>query len=206
MLVATVVLADEPVQLKAVRRAPIKQLRDDDRSVISYLARGEVVSVLQLSNATYFVEARTATGTVRGWIDTNAVESPPAQFLEAAQDKREEATSFRELIDRREVAVGMSRKEVLASLGKPEKKSRMRTPAGDREVWVYITYRYLPTYNHSYDENGKPQRSVAYQRMPVGRKAVVFQGKEVVAISDELGGKFGPAVVPVTPKTPNLRN
>jgi hypothetical protein len=193
VLTAAVAFADEQLQLKALRRASIRQLRDDERSVIGYLARGETVTVLDVDTAAYLVTAQTAVGTVRGWIDANAVEAPPAEFLETIHKQRERAGAHREVIDRHEVAVAMTRQEVQASLGKPDHRSRVHSQEGEQELWFYTAYRYLPTYSRTYDEKGELRQVVSYQRMASGHKVVTFQGNEVTAVADETGNQVRPA-------------
>jgi outer membrane protein assembly factor BamE (lipoprotein component of BamABCDE complex) len=190
LLAATVVLADEPLQLKALRRAPITQLRDDDRSAIGYLARGETVTVLEVGESKHLVAARCA----RGWVEAKALEAPPAELLESIRKQREQAATHRELIARHEVAPGMTREEVRASLGKPDRRSR----AGMEEQWFYVTYRYLPSYSYVRDEQAHPRQVVAYQRLPAGHKVVTFQGQEVAAVEDDVEQQARPAMPKIT--------
>jgi hypothetical protein len=193
VLVAASAFADEPLQLKALRRAPIRVLRDDERSVIGYLARGETVSVLDVSGTNYFVDARTVMGTLRGWIPANAVKSPPADYSETILKQHERTTANRELIERHEVEVGMTREQVQASLGKPEHRSRVHSREGEQELWFYTTYRYLPTYSRSYDEKGELRQVVSYQRVASGHKVVTFQGNEVTAVAYQTANQVHPA-------------
>ena len=193
ILSATAVVAGEPLHLKALRRAPIRQLRDDERSVIGYLTRGESVTVIDVSEAGYLVDAQTVMGVVRGWIDANTVEAPPAGFLETTHKQRDQAAAHREVIDRHEVVVGMTREEVRASLGKPERRSRVRSQEDELELWFYATYRYLPSYTRSYDENGQLRQVVSYERVIAGNKVVTFRGNEVTAVEDRSGTQTRPA-------------
>ena len=181
LLVATAAFAYEPLQLKALRRAPIMQLRDDGRSVVGYLTRGENVTVLELGDAKHFVVAGTALGQVRGWVEAKALEAPPAGPLETVRKQREQAAAHRGLIARHEVAPGMTREEVQASLGKPDRRSR----GEEKEQWFYVTYRYLPTYAYEPDAKGQSRRAVTYRRLPAGQKVVTFKGNEVETVADE---------------------
>ena len=198
LLAATVVLADEPLQLKALRRAPITELRDDDRSVIGYLARGESVTVLEVGKTKHLVAARSA----RGWVEAKALEAPPAGLLEAIQKQRERAAEHRDLIARHEVAPGMTREQVQASLGKPDRRLR----EGEQEQWVYVTYRYLPTYTSAHDAKGQSRQVVSYQRLPAGQKVVTFQAKEVAAVDDAVDERARPPATVVLPVAPKLVN
>ena len=172
------------LHLKALYRTPITFSRDP-RSILAYLAQGEVVEVVGLGEAQHYVAARIATGAARGWGEAQALEAPPAGLLTKLRARREKAQAHRELIERHEVAGTMTRAEVHASLGKPDRTSRLRTRDGAQEQWFYIVYKYLPYYVRSYDGNGQLQQVVSYRREPAGHKVITFQNDEVVEIAEE---------------------
>src|SRR5882724_12796206 len=74
--------------LRALYRTPIAFSRDP-RSVLAYLAPGEAVEVLGLGETQHYVAARIATGAVRGWVDAQALEAPPAGLVEKLRARRE---------------------------------------------------------------------------------------------------------------------
>ena len=117
------------LHLKALYRTPIT-FSHDPRSVLAYLAPGEVVEIVGLGEAQHYVAARIATGTTRGWVDAQALEAPPAGLLAKLLAHREKTQAHRELIERHEVVVTMTRAEVRASLGKPDRISQLRTGSG----------------------------------------------------------------------------
>jgi hypothetical protein len=172
------------VHLKALHRTPVTFSRDP-RSVLAYLAPGEVVEIVGLGEAQHYVTARIATGTTRGWVDAQALEAPPAELLAKLQALREKAQTHRELIERHEVAVTMTRAEVRTSLGKPDRISQLRTREGAQEQWFYSVYRYQPYYVQSRDVSGQLQQVVSYRREPAGHKVITFQNGEVVKIAEE---------------------
>jgi len=109
-------LADEAKQpalhLKTLYRTPITFSRDP-RSVLAYLAQGEVVEVVGLGEAQHCVVARIATGATRGWVDVQALEAPPVGLMDKLRARREKAEAHRELIEQHEVAVTMTRAAVI---------------------------------------------------------------------------------------------
>ncbi|MGA2221527.1 MAG: hypothetical protein ABSH21_07090 [Verrucomicrobiia bacterium] len=157
----------------------------DESSSITYLAKGQPVTAIGLGETMDYVAARTVTDQARGWVDVRALESLPAGLLDALRKRRHLAIACRELIARHQVVLAMTRDEVGASLGRPDRKSRVRLPAGDHEQWVYKTYRYLPTYRCDYSGKGKPRQVVSYKRTLAGRKVVTFRDDEVIALSDK---------------------
>lgn len=198
-------LSQSPLQLKTLQRAPITFSRDP-RSVIAYLVHGQTVTVLGLGEGMYYVSAQIVTGPARGWVAEAALEAPPADLLETLRKRHERLVAHRELIARHEVALGMTPAEVKVSLGKPERRTRLRTTEGEAEHWMYVTYRYLPYYTNSYDEKGVLRQSVYYRRVPAGHRVISFRGGEVVATTgEENRGERAPeaVVVPVPPSAGN---
>lgn len=189
--------------LKVLRRVPITFSRDQS-SVIAYLPKGQSVGVLGFGETRYYADAQIVTGPARGWVDADALESPPEQLLKDLREKRERALAHRELIERHEVALGMTREEVHASLGRPDRKSRVRSAQGEEEQWVYIAYRYLPFYTQFYDSKGELRPLMSYRRVPSGRKVVVFRGGDVVAVTDEVEEKPPPEMLVVPPALPGV--
>lgn len=188
-----------PLHLKTLRRAPITFSRDP-RSVIAYLAPGQTVTVVGLGEKLDYVAAQIATGPARGWVDPGALEEPPPGIIEELRQLRARMIAHRELIARHEVALEMTRAEVHASLGRPDRKSRVRSEMGEEEQWLYITYQYLPFYTHYYDETGQLRQLVSYRREPAGHKIITFHGNQVAEIAEEQASKRrAPAVIVVPP-------
>src|ERR1039458_199088 len=186
------------LHLKTLYRTPIDSSRDP-RSVLAYLAQGEVVEVVGLGETQHYVAARIATGAARGWVDAQALEAPPAGLLTKLRARREKAQAHRESIGRHEVTVTMTRAEVHASLGKPDRISRLRTREVAQEQWFYIVYKYLPYYTQSHDSNGQLQQVVSYRRESAGHKVITFQNDEVVTIAEEQEGNGRPPSVMAVP-------
>jgi outer membrane protein assembly factor BamE (lipoprotein component of BamABCDE complex) len=170
--------------LKALHRTPITFSRNS-QSVIAYLAEGQPVEVLGLGDEQYYVSARMPTGPLKGWVGTRALEAPPEGLVSRLRASRQQAQAHRESIERHEVTEGMTRAEVRASLGKPDRESRLHTQEGERERWFYTTYTYAPYYAPHQDSKGAPGQLVSYRREPSGHRTVTFQNGAVVEISEE---------------------
>jgi len=183
-----------PLQLKALGRTPLVVSPNENR-LVACLAKGQPVTVIALGDAMDYVAARTATDEVRGWVDVKTLESPPDGLLEELRKRRERAAAHQESIARHEVALGMTREEVRASFGKPGERLNVRTADGEREQWIYETFRYLPTYQYDRDEKGQVRQMVSYAKTRVGRKVVTFRGDEVIVVADEVAGA-APALSP----------
>jgi hypothetical protein len=173
-----------PLHLKVLVRTPLTATRDP-HSMIDYLTEGQTVEVIGLGETRDFVKTRVATGSAQGWVDAGALEMPPAELVARLKDRREKAEAHRQLVERHEVVAGMTPAEVHASLGKPDRISRIRVRTGDEEQWYYITYRHVPRYMLHYDSNGQPQRVVTYRREQSGQRIITFRKDEAVEIVDE---------------------
>jgi hypothetical protein len=198
-------LNESPLRLKTLQRTPITFSRDS-RSEMAHLAQSQTVTVVGVAEGKYYVDARIVTGPARGWVAADALESPPADLIETLRKRHERLVAHRALIARHEVALGMTTEEVRASLGKPERRTRIRTEAGEEEQWMYLTYRYLPYYTNYYDDKGVLRQLVYYRRVPAGHKTITFRGGEVVATADEENrGERAPeaVVIPVPPQVGN---
>jgi hypothetical protein len=188
------------LHLKTLYRTPITFSRDRN-SALAYLAPGEVVEVVALGETQHYVAARITTGTTRGWVDAQALEAPPARLVATLRARREKDQAHREMIERHEVAVTMTRAEVRASLGKPERILRPHTREGEKEQWFYTVYKYLPYYIQAHDSNGQLQQVVSYRREPAAEKVITFQKDEVMEIAEEQkenAHPLSPIVVPPT--------
>jgi hypothetical protein len=179
------------VELTVRQRTPVFATREAG-SARAYLAPRQRVTLLQWSESHYYVEGRAATGPVRGWVNAGSVTGLPAELAAELQRRAAAQAEHRELIARQEVAVGMTRAEVLASLGAPQRRETVAAPRGPQEVWFYLTYRYQPHLLPTPDAAGPPRQTVTYRRVAVGRRWVRFEGERVVALGDEEAGGVGP--------------
>jgi hypothetical protein len=199
---AEVIYLDEwkqpALHLKTLHRTPITFSRDQS-SVLAYLAPGEVVEIVGLGETEYYVVARIATGAAKGWVDAQALEPPPAELLAKLHARREKTQAHRELIERHEVTLTMTRTEVHASLGKADRTSRLHTREGEEEQWFYTIYKYLPHYTQSSEGNGQPRQVVSYRREPTGHKVITFRDDEAVEIGEEQEEKAHPPSAIVVP-------
>jgi hypothetical protein len=187
-----------PLMLKVRVRAPLMFTRDRS-SILGHVSPGQVVTVLGVGETQYYISSQIATGPARGWVRSDAIEPLAPEVLADIKQRRERTQKHKDLIDRHEVAIGMTPEEVRASLGKPDKTTRTVTKEGAEELWSYVTYRYLPQYSYVQDKYGQMNPNVIYQRMPIGHKTIVFRNGEVALIEDHVEDRPPPPVSTVVP-------
>jgi hypothetical protein len=189
------------LHLKALRRTPVMFWRDLD-SVIGYLAEHQAVEIIGVGENQHLVSARVATGPVQGWVDAQALEAPPPELIARLRARAEQAQAHRGLIERHEVTVGMTRREVRASLGRPDRTAGIRTRQGDEEQWFYTIFKYVPYYTRDIDANGNPRQQVRYRREAFGHKVVTFHNDEVVEVAEQQEEKQLSPSITVLPGRP----
>jgi hypothetical protein len=193
-------LKQAAIHLKTLQRTPITSSRDQSR-ILGYLAPGAVVEILGMGETQYYVSASVTARATKGWVDAQALETPPAEILAKLHTYFEKDRAHRELIERHEVVATMTRAEVQASLGKPDRTARLHAQGGEEEQWFYTIYKYLPYYTQSADKSSQLRQAVSYRRESTGQKVITFRNDEAVEIAEEPDEKAHPPSVIFAPPT-----
>ncbi|MFA5191184.1 MAG: hypothetical protein WC740_10675 [Verrucomicrobiia bacterium] len=170
-------------------------------AVLGSLRAGQVVMLIGYAEKRYYVEKPIALGTVRGWVDAEAMEPLTLEQRAVLDQQCERAKVIKPAIARHEVLIGMTQPEVLAAVGQPQEKSGSRTAQGDEETWGYVTYRYEP-YTQTALVNGYYVTQTLNRKVVTGGREVVFRNGVVTTIRAKEGGAQAqeiptPMVVPV---------
>ena len=159
----------------------------DFRRVLGELRAPQEVEVQAAAGDRLRVRGKARQGQVAGWIPAESVSGLPKDFFASVAKAAERHAQVSELIERNEVAMGMSVNEVMESLGRPEKKSARVDDDGHRETWEYIRYERVPQTVTRYDQFGRLIQETIYVKVPSGRLAVEFIGGVVAAIEQSEG-------------------
>lgn len=159
-------------------------------------------------------------GGVAAWVPYSDLEPLPQNFLSDLQKAADRKKQVDALIANNEVAIGMTENEVLASLGKPQKRSRRADKNTTEQTWEYIRYELVPqtTYGPAYSQRiinipgqtNKPSQTIVtgvagmtantiYVKVPVGKMAVSFSDGLVSAIDETEGTLTGARATIVAP-------
>ncbi len=151
------------------------------------LRRGQTVEVQAVSDDAYRVRGRAQQGQVAGWVEPSGLTPLNKDFLKNLQQASDRKAQVDALIAANEVAIHMTGNEVIASLGKPQKKSSRLDEKGRSEIWEYVRYERVPRQVTGYDKFGRAYNEIVYVKVPAGRLAVILENGLVSALEQSEG-------------------
>ena len=166
-------LFDQPVQLQLEKSAPIFYQLDGKRR-LGTLAAGQKVKLVAITDKAYRVRGRAAQGEVSGWIGTTFVKDPSPDFRDNMKKLHQRQQLVEKLIDAKEVALGMTTDEVVASLGVPHERSSKTDANSMTEAYAYLTYSKVPQVTPRRDAYGRLYNAVTYVKVETGRRTINF--------------------------------
>jgi hypothetical protein len=155
------------------------------------MGAGTVVQVAAMKDNTYRVRGRAHHGDVAGWMrvqDLKFADPQMPQKLKAFADRNKIVS---DIVQKHQVAIGMTADEVKASLGAPTRKSAKITAAGREEVLEYIAYKTVPQIVPGRDRFGNPAPTTIFVKVESGRLSLTFKGGAVTEIEESQGNPLG---------------
>jgi hypothetical protein len=125
--------------------------------------------------------------------------SPDPNLLPNLKKMHERQSQVEALITEHQIALGMTSEEVIASMGKPSRKTSKLSAAGKDEKFEYIVYERIPQYNTSFDAFGRPIQTVTYLKVETGSLSVNFKNSIVDTIEETKGNPLGSGGVKIVP-------
>ena len=193
----------KPVRLAVLAESPIYYQNDRQR-VLGSMAPGTPVLLVAMSEDAYKVRGRARHGDVAGWMRMEDLRSPDPQLPQKLRAFYERQKKVDALIAKKQIALGMTSKEVEASLGKPTRRSTKITAAGRDEVLEYSIFERQPQVTTGRDAAGNLVQTVIYVKVEVGRLTVTFQAGTVSEINESVGTPLGTGGVQVVPVPVNV--
>jgi hypothetical protein len=151
------------------------------------LKKGQMVELQAITDDAYRVRGVAQQGQVVGWVPPAALAPLKKEFLENLKQNAARRTEVDALIAKNEVAVNMTPDEVVASLGKPTRKTSRLDNAGQEQVWEFVKYERVPQESTGYDRFGRLVSSVVYIKVPSGKLSVSFDNNLVSSIEQTEG-------------------
>jgi len=120
------------------------------------------VQLVSFTEKAYFVRGKKESGEgVSGWVTPAAFSSKDPKFIEKLKQVHTRQLLVRELIAKKEIALGMSTDEAGKVLGKPTKTTLRRTAEGQTQVWEFIDYEKVSHFTTTRD----PYTGAIYRRL-----------------------------------------
>ncbi len=192
-------LTPKPIVLKVQIEAPVYPTSKFQGALGSF-APGTPVTLLAMSDTAYRVRGRARHGDVAGWVHLTDVQSSDPNLYANLKKLYERTRQVDELIQHKQVALGMTSQEVLASMGKPSRKSSKITAAGKEESLEYSIYEQVPQTSTGVNAFGQIVQTVVYVRVEVGTLSLSFKDNVVSEIAEVKGNPLrGGGVMTVPP-------
>lgn len=191
-------LLPKPVLLKVLQESPIYSRSSLDQALGS-MAPGTPVKLVGLSDTAFRVRGRARHGDVSGWMRMADLLSPDPQLVPNLKKLHARQKQVEELIARHQVALGMTGEEVLASMGKPNRKSSKLSAGGREEKFEYVVYDKIPQYSTGIDAFGRAVQTVVYIKVETGSLSVNLRDNVVDSIEETKGNPLGSGGVRIVP-------
>ncbi len=108
---------------------------------------GSTVDLVSFTEQAYFVRGKKEDGVgVSGWVTPAAFSAKDPEFVEKLKQVHARQLVVRELIEKGEIALGMTTDEALLVLGEPTKTKLRRSAKGQMQVWEFIEYEEIKHY------------------------------------------------------------
>jgi len=176
---------DEPVKLQVVKEAPVFSDHKGSHR-LGTLKADQTVNLEAITGRVYRVRGQGTHDGIAGWVAPWAFTAEEPDFVKRLKEFHDRQIQVQALINAGEVAVGMTSKEVEASLGKPVKTSVRKTEKGNSGVWEYIDFREIKHYITRVDPyTGRSYRQLSHiEQIERERTNVEFENDIVTAIEE----------------------
>lgn len=191
-------LVPKPIRLTVAAESVIYYQGDFQRALGS-MAAGTTVQLVAMSDTAYKVRGRARHGDVAGWMRIADLKSSDPKLFEKLKAYAERRKQVDELIQKHQIAIGMTAEEVKASLGTPSRKSSHITDGSREETFEYVVYQNVPKAVTGVDKYGNLVQNIIYVKVESGRLAVTLKGNAVSEIQETKGAPLGGGGVKIVP-------
>ena len=154
---------------------------------------GIEVELVSFSEKAYFVRGKRDNGIgVSGWVSPASFSSKDPKFVEKLKQVHARQLLVRALIEKKEVAIGMTPEEVSKIHTRPTKTKVKRTAKGQTTIWEFIKYETVSHFNTVRDPyTGQIFRQLTHTTNEEKSK-VVIEFENGFASSIEISKNNGP--------------
>lgn len=191
-------MTPKPVVLKVQLEAPVYPTSKMQGALGSF-APGTLVTLIAMSDTAYRVRGRARHGDVAGWVRQSDMLSSDPNLAANLKKLYERTQKVAELIEKRQVALGMTSQEVQASLGKPSRTTAKVNAKGKEEKLEFSVYDKVPQTTTTTNGFGQLVQTVIWVRVEVGTLSVSFKDGVVSEIEETKGNPLGGGGVQTVP-------
>ena len=189
---------EEPVILMAQKQVPI-YVSPQGKRAVGQLKKGKKVTVIAVLNNQFFIKGLALHGQVKGWITQLALDKLDKTFSDNLRVLSKRKKIVDDLIKNQQIALGMNTNEVIASMGKPNKKNSKLDREGRSDVYEYSTFERVAQYRLRRDGLGNLFKQKYYVKMETGKLSVKFNNNIVESIEETEGNPLGGQNVEIVP-------
>lgn len=191
-------LVDREIKVRVTQAAPIYANLTADRW-LGNLFPNQEVTLLAIGEKAYRVRGQAKQGQVAGWVGKAMVEGLSPEWEQNLAKLHERQLLVNDLIDRRQVALGMTLEEVIESLGEPDKRNSRIDKEGRADTFEYIRYQKVPQTQTAFDQFGRPYQAVTYLMIETGKATIAFEKGVVASIEESEGLNLQAPAVRIVP-------
>ena len=176
--------------------------QSDLQRALGGMGPGTLVQLVAMKDAKFKVRGRAHHGDVAGWMRVQDLKFSDPKLPEKLKAFAERHKTVEDLVQKHQIAIGMTADEVKASLGAPARRGAKITADGREETLEYIAYKMVPQTVPGRDRFGNPVQNVIMVKVESGRLTLTLRAGAVAEIEETQGsplagdvGKTVPAPV-----------
>ena len=157
------------------------------------LMTGTEVELVSFTEKAYFVRGKRENGLgVSGWVTPAAFSSKDPEFVAKLKQVHTRQIAVRELIAKKEIAMGMTPEEASKVLGRPTKTTVRRNATGQTKVWEFVDYETVNHYQSVRDPyTGAIFRQLTHTTKEIKSKTVVEFENGYITSTEETENQRG---------------
>lgn len=178
--------SEKPIKLKVSKEGVVFATKKGGRQR-GTLKKNTAVELIGFTDNAYKIKGKRTNGEgVSGWVSPLALTAKDKEFAKKFKAVYDRQIIVRELIEKKEIALGMTEDEVTQALGEPTKTKVRRTKEGVTTAWEFVEYEVENHYTNYRD----PITGGVYRRLSHTTKEEVSNTKVefengVVAVVEE---------------------
>jgi len=181
---------EKPLELIVTKEAPVYSDKNAVRK-LGTLKADQKVKLEAITDKAYRVRGQGLHDGISGWVGPWAFTSPDPDFVAHLKQLYDRQMKVKELIEAKELAIGMTLKEVQIVLGEPTKTTMRKTVKGESGQWEYVEYEEIKQYADRVDPvTGTLYRQlISVTREEKERTVVEFEDGYVSALEESKSRK-----------------